>query len=160
MKRIIKLTEAQFDKIIERKIVALKSVINEEITDAVLLRKMALKSKFTYGKHIGQTVEEVLRLNYKSYIRNSYYNIEGISFTDDILKIVGIYGNTFDYRIKKPGKKPELGKEINNSLAKHANLGQRAHFKRKLKAKAVGRSIADRKAFSKGNLQSQNQGHR
>jgi len=149
MKRIIRITESDLHFII-------KKIIKE---DVILLRKLVYKSKINFGQYKGQTVEEVMRLGKNGYLRYLYYNVEGISFIDEILKKIGVIGNNFDYSIKKPGKDPDMGKEINDRILKHLSLKQRSHIKKILKAKETGKYISDKAPYSKGNLQRWNQGH-
>ena len=151
MKRIVQITESQLTDLI-------KKVINEQISSAPLLRTMTYKSKFNFGKYNNQTVGEVLRIGKKHYIRYVYYNLDGISFTDEILKDVGIIGDDFDHRIKKPGTDPELGQEISKEVIRKLPLKAKSHYKRMGKSAAVGKKISDNLAFSKGILQAKNQG--
>lgn len=66
--------------------------------DAILLRKMARKSVFNFGKHELKSVEQVMVLE-PEYIGFIYYHKRQISFTDDILEEMGITGKL---TIKKP----------------------------------------------------------
>jgi hypothetical protein len=155
MKRVIRLTESE-----------LKSIIKKAIQeDAVLFRKMTLKSKIMFGKFNGLSVEEIIRLGRRSYLRYLYYNIEGLTFMDDVLKIIGIISPddfiySYNYTIPKPGKDPEYGKEVEELQIKKYSFDVKSHYKRKLKARAIGKKIVDAKKFSKQNLTWKNQGHR
>ena len=125
MKRKIRLTESQLNLII-------KTIIQE---DAVLLKKLVLKSVINFGKYKGQTVEEILRLGKRSYLRFVYYNINGLSFVDDILKNIGIFGEKYDYRIEKPGTNPEFGKKLDEYYINH--LPQKMCYKVKSHNKKI-----------------------
>lgn len=63
-----------------------------------LLRKLTKKSVFSFGKYAGCYVGQVVDTD-KLYIGYIYYNVSGLSFTDDILAEVGI---TDKLAISKP----------------------------------------------------------
>ena len=78
--------------------------------DVVKLRKLAEKSIWDYGKFKGYTVRDIM-LCHKKYIVWAYYNLEKISFVDDILDdLHKTFGDKFK-RIDKPGKEPEYYEE-------------------------------------------------
>jgi len=135
----------------------LGQLIVELHSDAVLLRKMARKSKFNTGKYDGVTVQELINANKQPYLRWVYYNMSMITFMDDILDELNIWP---DERIEKPGKNPELGEEISARVASKLP----PHKKRRRK------SIEDKyknlqllktygEPFSLEKLALQNQGH-
>jgi hypothetical protein len=76
--------------------------------DAILLRTMTLKSKLGFGKYINETVQKIIELHKIDYLRELYYKYEKITFTDEVLRLIGILSDKFDYRIEKPGTNPEL----------------------------------------------------
>ena len=78
--------------------------------DVIKLRKLAHKSVWTYGKYDGYTVANILITN-KIYLLWAYYNLEKISFIDEILDD---FANTYDNfkLIDKPGKDPDYYKSI------------------------------------------------
>jgi hypothetical protein len=122
------------------------------------LRKLTKKSIINFGKYKGQTVEEILRLGKRSYLRYLYYNLEGITFIDEILDEIAIYE---DRRIPKPGKNPEYGTEIENLIFdKYASPLSKYHYKSQAKAQDVHNKIVDGMKFGRGRLARQNQGHR
>jgi len=160
VKRIIRITESQLDGLIKRAILTEIRTSDKTIQeDAVLLRTMTEKSVIHFGQHKGQTIEEILRLGKKAYLRYLYYNVEGISFTEDILRKIGIVTDAYDDRISKPGKDPEYGKEVEEHMFKHAGIITKNRVKSRAKAKGVASKIKDAKQFSRGNLAWKNQGH-
>ena len=78
--------------------------------DVVKLRKLAHKSVWTYGKYNGYTVANILITN-KIYLLWAYYNLEKISFIDEILDDFAKSYNNFKL-IDKPGKDPDYYKSI------------------------------------------------
>lgn len=138
-------------------------VLGEQITSVPLLRKLSYKSKLNFGKFNNLTVQEILNLNRKSYLRFIYYNYEGISFIDDILRELKIYGDDYDDRISKPGKDPELGNELSD--LRYQSFDDK--IKKNLEKRQVGQSnnkmsqftLRDKIGYSKGNLQRRNHGH-
>ena len=138
-----------------------KSESGAIISGSLSLRTLAEKSKFEGGKHDNLTVREVLNLEHPNYIRWCYFNQSKISFKDDLLDEVKI---SKDYRIKKPGTDPELGKELEEEirgkmygLTKHINEGKK---KKERKRELVKYYKKDSIKYSKGAMQSRNQGHR
>lgn len=144
--------------ITESQVIKLKTTIDEQISSATLLRKLSRKSKIGFGKYKELAVQEILRLGLKSYLIYLYYNVEGISFLDDILEELGIIGKDKDLRIPKPGKNPELDHEL--QAKKASNFGEK--IKRDLKKRAIDKydhfKAVDSLKFTKGNLQRINQG--
>ena len=67
----------------------------------MVLRKLALKSIFNFGRFYDYTVSQALSLNKHRYLIWVYYNCSHISFLDEILDILDI---TEERRIEKPGK--------------------------------------------------------
>jgi len=154
--KVIKLTELEFNALIEN-IIKKQSVLNE---DAVLFRKMTPKSIFNFGRFKGHTVDDVLRIGSVAYLREIYFNIEGITFTDDILEAIGIYNEWDDFRIEKPGKDRELGQKVNDlKLTRSSPLRQKQMQKRKV-GRLVQHLKTDKSSYSRKNLQRWNQGHK
>ena len=76
--------------------------------DRTTLRKMTFKSKMGFGRYSNDTVQEVLhrtRWGGRSYLVWCYFNLEKISFTDEVLDFLGV---AEEDRIEKPGKDPEF----------------------------------------------------
>lgn len=100
----------------------------------------------------------ILRENHQ-YLRWIYFNLENITFVDDILNEIGI---TDQYKINKPGKNPKLFKILNDEL--YNNLMPTSikidDIKRKENDKNNKRKAVDYdQNFSKAYLQSINHGH-
>jgi hypothetical protein len=127
--------------------------------DAVLLRKMAWKSKFNFGKHNGLTVQEVVNLKKNTYIRWIYFNLDGITFMDEILDHVRIPP---EFRIEKPGKEPEKQQELFLHLSTYRS-GLKRHITRvrsKKRMRARYTNYVASNKVSKAELQSKNHGHK
>jgi hypothetical protein len=161
MKKVVKLSESQFKVLIENFINEADN-INELTTEAPLLRKLARKSVLNFGKHNNRSVQQILDLKHPAYLRWVYYNKEGLSFLDDILKEIGIIGDDFDYQIQKPGIDPELGEKVNDMKLGNASVALKSHLKKLKKGENLANQIrsknVDKKIFSKGSMQSRNQG--
>lgn len=71
------------------------------------LRILTEKSVFDFGKYHGWTVQKLLDLRYKSFLKWAYFNLEKISFSESVLSQLG-----FSERIEKPGIDKELYKKI------------------------------------------------
>lgn len=127
-----------------------------------ILRTMALKSKFDGGKYSNQTVEIVLKID-PNYIIWNYYNMEKISFIDDILEQVGIAS---EFRINKPGiDKAMVVKVFNRNIDKMSDgdkirylIAKKEHNKKVKKSMALNALAIDRLSFSKQSLRYANQG--
>lgn len=141
----------------------------------VKLRTMTAKSKFDDGKYHGWTVQTLLDLKYFGYLKWVYFNMEKVSFNEDVLIQLGL---TEAQRIAKPGVDKDLYKETLSykytesieSLRKRIKAriinGQpnTAYDLSKLKAleqnsKAKKINLASDIRYSKRSLQSRNHGH-
>lgn len=127
--------------------------------DVVLLRKLSRKSFLNFGKHSDKTVQQLLDLKNKKYLRWIYFNSSNISFLDDVLDEIVVLP---EYRISKPGKEPELFDKLQIEINKHT-LGF-TKFKREARRRKLRRVdilINKRVAtirYSKGSLQRKNHG--
>lgn len=83
---------------------------NDEATIEEILNS-DIKYKYRYFTPNG-FLPLILREEH-SYLRWIYFNMENITFVDDILDTLGIYEK---YRIKKPGKNPNLSHKLENEL--------------------------------------------
>lgn len=132
----------------------------DKITKAVLLRTLTLKSTISFGKYYNSTIEFIINSvgNVgKEYLRWCYYNIEGISFNDEILDILKI---TNDLRINKPGCNKILWEEkIKNHCKYTTKQGwQFIKASRKLAKDRIRIQTSTNQNLAK--LQRYNQGHR
>jgi hypothetical protein len=135
--------------------------INE---DTLLLRKMARKSKFGFGKYNEYTVSDVLKVD-KQYLKWCYYYYEMITFMDDILDEIGI---SEDYRIQKPGKNPDV--LIISDMSKKAGFAKlsdeeklkaikkKSHEEKEKRIRDFNISKGNNKFYTKGYLQRKNHG--
>ena len=94
-----------------------------DIEGAIRLRTLARKSVLWFGKHQGLSVQQLLDLRCATYLRWVYYNIAGVSFSDEILEEITI---RVARRIEKPGTAPEMHQEVSKE-----NL-QKISFKSRL----------------------------
>jgi len=118
---------------------------------------MTKKSVFGFGKHATDTVAVVMALD-RTYIPFAYYNLELVSFCDEILDELGII------RIEKPGVSDEVWKQYRIQEKSRFTEEERLHgwFRHKQVEKLVARARAARVArytrFTKGQLQAINHG--
>jgi hypothetical protein len=128
-------------------------------TEVVLLRKLTRKSIIGFGKYCGCPVSQIIESNNGRMLVWYYYNIEGISFVDELLDELGI---TPDIRIKKPSKDPEKFDEYFRRIAKYKKgltgwiVSHKAIAHRKRNFVAFAR--IDRITFSKDSLRRSNHG--
>lgn len=125
-----------------------------------LLRKLTEKSRLNFGKYSELTVSEVLDLRHPNYLRWCYFNLEGISFVENLLDNL----IPQEYRIDKPGKNPELGKALENKLWKDmtelARTSTNKNLSKDRKGKYSNYIIKDDRSFSNSVLMRFNHGHR
>lgn len=142
--------------------------------DVVLLRKLAWKSVFNFGKYEGQTVQQVFDLGHTRTLRWYYYNLSKISFIPEILRAIGIEERD---EIEKPGTNSEQGQKLDEikdnrmKAFKHKAfengdkkaMGKVSHEKAKQKKVAeiefIRSEINDNRKFSKGRMMRKNHGH-
>ncbi len=143
--------------------------------DIILLKTLTRKSIIQGGKNKGLAVADLLRKK-KTDLIYSYFNYDGITFTDDILDELNIY---LEDRIKKPGKDPDKYSKyaerniyaaakftiINKTGVKEgletiipAVLKNKAKSKYRAKYKAL--IEREKKTFSKGSMMRKNHGHK
>lgn len=91
------------------------------MSDVILLRTMARKSKFDGGRHEGLSVQDLLNTERYIQLAFTYYNYTRISYQDDILEELNI---TKELRIEKPGKDMEMFKEWKKLFYKKRNEGK------------------------------------
>ena len=141
----------------------LNKLAQNNITPTPTLRKLSFKSKMGFGKYADLTVQEIINMQRTSYLRAIYYNLEGISFLDEVLEKLRIIGPDHDYTIPKPGKNIEYGEEIYHKLMSDLSFKVKSsiakrHTKDNLQ-KIISVQKADKNSFSKDNLTRVNHGH-
>jgi hypothetical protein len=129
------------------------------MSNVTLLRKLSLKSKLNFGQYADLSIQEIINLEKKSYLRWVYFNCDKITFFDEILDEIKI---PLEFRIEKPNKNPEKYIELNEIIkSKMTGLSKYINEKKKKKYQKVQRKISvsfDKKIFSKDSLRLKNQG--
>lgn len=132
--------------------------------EVLRLRKMTLKSVINVGRFYNLSVQNVIDMGNIGGLVALYFNLSKISYTDDVLDILGI---TKDLRIEKPGKIESLDMQqkyrsdaLNNyykdfSEIEKMNLSNSKNAQRKRKS---NRSISAINSCSKGKMASINRG--
>lgn len=141
------------------------------MSEAIRLRTMARKSVFSFGKHEGLSVQQVLDLKDYSWLRWCYFNCSMLSFLPDILDEVRILD---DFRIEKPGtdaekyeaykKYMEVGfalKLKKSGKTEGCSIYNKVYKRRRTAARNRMLSVmhADKAYFSKASMQRRNHGH-
>lgn len=127
--------------------------------DIVRLRTLTLKSKVGYGKYTDVTVENLIKFKGLGVISWLYYNVEWITFTDDILDMLIKHDCE---RIEKPGTNPKIHErrivKIHNCCYddKRKYALYRSHMAHKRRRLEKTEAAAN---MSKGKLQALNHGH-
>ena len=129
------------------------------MSNVTLLRKLSLKSKLNFGQYADLSIQELINLEKKSYLRWVYFNCDKITFFDEILDEIKI---PLEFRIEKPNKNPEKYIELNEIIkSKMTGLSKYINEKKKKKYQKVQRKISvsfDKKIFCKDSLRLKNQG--
>jgi hypothetical protein len=130
-----------------------------------LLRLLTWKSKLMFGKYPELTISQLYIGHHTRYLRWVYYNLSGISFTDDILYKIGVVTDNRDSRIEKPGMNKDLCETVNGFYRKamvkqgfDKEMDNNFRDKSKQKLKVIEKE--EKIKYSKKNLQWRNQGHR
>jgi hypothetical protein len=143
----------------------------------ILLKKLTEKSVIQAGKNKGLTVGDVLQIR-KIDLIYSYFNYDGLTFTDEILDKLKIYPED---RIQKPGKEPEkfkvyaerniyiaskiiASKNINENTTIQdpkiiAGIVKKNRQKAAFRAKYKRLIETEKRSFSKARLQRKNHGY-
>ena len=130
--------------------------------DVPILRTLTWKSTINFGTYRESTVQQVFDLKKTRYLRNVYFNMEGITFIDEILD--AIYIKSFD-RIDKPGKDPEKCKYVNEKIFAYRDQTKKdgykimAHVKKMKKDYLLRKRKSESFQLKKGVLQAKNHGH-
>ena len=129
----------------------------------VTLRRCTMKSVIGFGKYPTCTIEQVLAADASSWIRQLYYTVETIDFTDDVKEAAMIRVN-----IPKPGTSEDAWIEnraiITAELREGMTEEERMHFimhKRKMERiqkRAYRKSDYFGSRLSKAQLQAVNHG--
>jgi len=123
-----------------------------------LLRTLTLKSQLKYGYHAERKVSEMIISDHnKSYLVWSYYCLDKISFTDDILTLLGI---TEADRIKKPGTDNSKHIKIRNKYTDWKSLKSLFSKNNKTRSLEKLREMKKDGKFSDEGLKRRNQGHK
>jgi len=135
--------------------------LNEE---HIRLRTLTLKSKLGFGKYHDYTVKDII-IKEVNYLVWAYFNMDMISFMDDVLDEIDI---PMEYRIEKPGKNVDMFKKYKdsrrvdfNSLSEEEKLEiikKRSHNKKQHKIYNINKRISNNFNFSKGKMQNRNHG--
>jgi hypothetical protein len=107
--------------------------------DVPLLRTLTLKSRIGFGQFRDLTVSEIIDLAMLPYLRWLYFNMEGLTFTNEILINIKI---DQDFRIEKPGRKPELHEKLMAILGDKMVWESKRHMKKRMDARNNRKSIA------------------
>lgn len=129
------------------------------MSEVTLLRKLTLKSKLNFGQYHDLSINELINLQKKAYLRWVYFNCDKITFLDEILEEIKI---PLEFRILKPGKDAIKHKELDELIkSKISALSKYFNEKKKKKYNKVKRKISvtlDKKTFSKDSLRLKNHG--
>jgi len=107
------------------------------------LRKLTLKSTLKFGKYTDYTVQQVIDIGKKSYLAWVYYNMDRITFTEEILKDVLM----LDHFINKPGKDEAYHYEHSQEL-NFVYISEMDEKNRMLKAKNTRKEVAGKYILS------------
>lgn len=123
--------------------------------DAILLRKLTMKSCFAEGKFAGVPIGQLIQLGNTRYIRWVYYNQSSIDFMQEVKDEINI---TPEFEIKKPGTNFAMHEKLNQKMDSHmTNRMKKRHEKReKIKSEVKWNKSIDR--TSKSVLQAINHG--
>lgn len=128
------------------------------ITQAILHRKLTLKSTLKFGKYSDLTIQQIIDQKHTQYLRWVYYNVSGIDFMEDIKRMIGIEEKD---EIPKPGVNPEKGQEITDKRIKSLDFKKKNHFDKinRKKKEFINLKISRMELPNKMNLTRRNQGH-
>jgi len=135
---------------------------NQLNEDVLRLRTLTEKSKMGFGKYYDYTVGDLLKIDKNEYLQWVYYNSDMINFMPEILDKIGI---TDEFRISKPGKNPYKFDNFKKFIYKNMtdeerfnNLKKLTHMKKQDKLANLNDYISKKNQFTKGVMQSRNQG--
>jgi hypothetical protein len=121
---------------------------------ATLLRTLTFKSRLNFGKYSEMSVQQVIDIRKKRYIRWCYFNLSGITFTKEVLDCVGILEGFY---IDKPGKSEILFDEhergIPNTNLKYMKVQASANRKNQLSSITARERIMNKKSYNRSKNQ-------
>jgi hypothetical protein len=125
----------------------------------VLTRKSILG--FGYSEYKDLPIQMILDLGLTNYLIKSYFNLEKIDFTEDILDELGI---TSEFRIVKPNKDIELGilffKNRKNNLSDEDRIKDWRKNTSELKKRIIRNSNSSKLYNNNEYLRSKNHGNK
>jgi hypothetical protein len=124
----------------------------EKMGQHTLLRTMTRKSLIKFGRYADYTVDQLIQLDKRHYLRWIYYNCEQITFTDDVLDLIHIS----EMQIDKPGKDEKTGDAVREFLSQFVPKSVKKHYE--WKNKQVAKSKLANLGNSTRNLKSYLQG--
>ena len=131
--------------------------------DTIKLRILTCKSILNFGRFDGWSIQKIIDMQKTGYLRWIYFNLEGLSFSEDVLDSIHLYSQ---YRIKKPGKAPEKHRQLMNyqmvliNIKEPLNAIKRSSHMKKDNRRHIARNQISRFFESKKSvLQYKNQGH-
>ena len=107
------------------------------ISESVLLRTLAKKSKLWFGRYNGLSVQQIIDAQHRTYLRWVYYNFTGITFTEDVLEELTISENR---KIKKPGIAPEMHTKIMEENREFLYLHTKSHMDKVIRIRSKNKN--------------------
>lgn len=129
------------------------------MSTTITLRTLTPKSKIGWGTYANKTVQELLDARNYKYLAWLYYNVQWLTYTEDILQQIKIWDKE---RIPKPGIDPEMHERRLRGF-RHSRLGDKAGaiilgYKRRIAKRRAAHMERDTD-FSPAQLQAINHGH-
>jgi len=130
------------------------------MSDVTLLRKLTLKSTLKFGKEPDVPICNLIDNQQTVYLRWVYFNCDKITFMDDVLDLIFV---PLEYRIEKPGKKPDLHEKLCDEIQSRFTWFAKQHHKKRGKAINYNKKSQNMRVIakinSKASLTRKNQGH-
>ena len=127
--------------------------------DVIRLRTLTTKSRLGFGQYADMTIDQIIAIKKKIYLVWVYFNINGISFTDDILDAF-FYDKK--WLIDKPGTNPKMFEEYINRYKSKIHgvegLAVKQKNKKRSKARYISKQASRHTETKKSVLQARNQG--
>ena len=93
--------------------------------ESTFLRTMTRKSLIKFGQYADYTVDQLIQLDKRHYLRWIYYNCEQVTFTPDVLELIHIN----EMQIDKPGKDEKTFIAVREYLSHFVPKSARKHYK-------------------------------